>query len=534
MLVNVSNLSEHGIIADRQPHELPINAFSAGQNVRFRSGFVEKFLGHRAVFDPPTVPPYFLLPATTPTAYYWLYAGLNKVYVTDFGSHFNITRQSAGVDVNYAATADKNWTGGVILGTPVINNGIDPPQMWQPVSTSQRLVPLDYITGTSTWASLSYICGALRVYKDFLVALDVTKSSTRYPFMVKWSHPSTGGAPTNWDETNTTKDAGEYSLSQSPGFCLDCAVLRDVNIIYKEDSVWMMQFIGGASVFRFSPMFRTWGALSRRCALEFFTGKHAVFATGDCVIHDGQNVESLLDRKMRRWLFNQLDQTYITRNFVALNPQRSEVLFCFVPTGSTLPTQALVWNFAENSIGVRDLNSIAHMEYGLINWTGVTDTWDSDSGVWDSDPEVWDARAFNLTDPKLLQAAPVATKLLEFDYSNTFSGTAMPVVVERTGLGLPPMNTQQPPDISSMKLLRRIWPRIEGSNGTTVYVSVGWQNSIDGPVTWGPEMPYIIGQTTHLNPVVRGRMFGVRYRSAADQDWRLHGYELDVDKSGNH
>lgn len=533
MIVPFNGLGDIGVIADLQPHELPLNAWSAARNVRFREGFVEKFLGETPVFDPPTITPYFLLPVQAATAYWWIYAGLLKVYVFQGGTHSNITRQTASVDVDYSATADKGWTGCVLGGIPILNNGIDPPQMWNPVGAGQRLLPLDYVTGTSTWASLGHECGAMRSFKNFLVALDVTLGSTRYPHMVKWSHPAVPGAvPASWDPADATKDAGEVDLAQSNGFAVDCLQMRDTNIIYKEDAIWGMQFVGGLSIFRFFPIFQQLGILNKNCAVEYFSGKHLVFAGGDVVVHDGQNMQSILSKRLRRSLFDRINTTYRSRSFVVLDSRYKECWLCYVTGSATLPNEALVWNYETGALTFRELPGLAHAASGLIDLSSVGDTWDQDSAPWDTDGSAWNALGFSLAEPDFLLASALNTKLLKGDTTQQFSGANMTSFVERTGLGVPLSREQPHPDITRRKFLRAIYPRIEGVNGRQVSVRVGYQDKIDGSVTWLAPMQYTIGSTRRLDLRVSGYLFSTRFETTDDTDWRLHGYDLDVDAMG--
>lgn len=539
MILSVTDLSQYGIVKDVPPHELPANAFTDGENVRFRDGYAERFSGHETAFGTPTVAPYFLLNLPRPTDYYWIYPGLTKVYVVNSGgTHSNITRETtpgSGTDVNYNATADLNWTGGVLGGIPFLNNAIDSPQIWLPVSTSQRLLPMDYVTGTSTWASLSYTCRAMRTFKDYLVALDVDFNGTRYPTMVKWSHPAVPGAmPVSWDANDTTKDAGEYSLAQTSGFVLDSLPLRDLNIIYKEDSVWGMQYIGGVFIFRFFQIFRDIGALGRRCAVEFQAGQHALFGTGDCVIHDGQTMRSILSRRLRTWLFNQLEPSYLSKCFTGLVWDSKEVWFCYVPVGESTPTQAVTWNWESNALGVRDLPGITHIEQGQIFTTSVSDTWDGGPATtWDGGTDTWGERGYTLTQPEPLAVSPVDTQLYHLNTGLTFDGTTYDSYVERTGLGLPPGNSGTLPDISSMKFWRRVWPRIDGTFGQTVDITLGSQNAVNGPISWQAPISYTIGSNARIDTRIRGRMLAYRISTTAAVDWRLLGIDFDVDKSGN-
>ena len=533
MIVPISDLSQHGLVKDRPPHELPLNAWSDARNIRFRGGFAEKFLGHTAVFGAASVAPYFLLPASSLTTFWWVYAGLEKVYVTQGGFHTNITRQTATVDVNYTGTALDRWTGAVLNGLVVLNNGKDSPQKWPSISASAQLESLDYVTGTSTWESVGYRAGAMRSYKNFLVAVDITKGATRYPHLVKWSHPAAPGLiPSTWDETDTTSDAGEYPLSQTNGFVLDCVQLRDTNIIYKEDTIHGMQFIGGLGIFRFYPIFNQIGMMARNCALEFFSGKHAVFGNGDCVVHDGQNMHSILSDKMRRTLFARIDSSKKGLCFIVYNQKFKEIWFCYCSQGAALPDEALIWNTENGALSFRELPGTAHINSGLVDTSAVSDLWDADTTSWDSKVTSWDDVGFTLAEPDMLIAGTTNSTLLKADSSAQFSSANMTVMLERTGLGIPPRQDGALPDITRWKFLRALYPRIEGTIDAKVSVQVGTQDFISGPITWQPKMDYKIGSTRRLDMRVKGRMFAVKFESQGNFNWRLHGYDLDADFLG--
>lgn len=521
----ISALGQHGVVQDVLPHELPLNAWSGGRNVRFFDGFVEKFLGHTQVFGAPSVAPYFLLPAVSGTSFFWLYAGLTKVYVWNGSAHTNITRQTGAVDVDYAATADKNWTGCVLGGIPILNNGVDAPQMWNPQTVATKLAALTNWPANTT-------CGAMRAFKQFLVALDVTKTGTRYPYMVKWSHPAAPGVvPSSWDETLATVDAGEWELKETKGYVLDCLRLKDTNVIYKEDSVHGMQFIGGTQIFRFFEMFPDFGAMSRRCAAVLTNGSHVVLTPDDIVVHNGQTAQSIIESRVRRELFKDINPDTTSRSFVVVTP-RKEVWFCYARRDAMFPNRALVWNFVSNTFGFRDLPNVAHIELGVnLSSAGTPDSWDADTAEWDADATAWNDATFTTAFRRALMAAPVDTQILLADNDASFNGTAMTSYVERTGLGLP-LKKDAPPDFDTRKFLTRLWPRIEGTLGGQVNVYVGSQDKIGGPITWGSPQVYTIGTSDSVEPLVNARLHAIRYESTSNIEWRLHGHEVEIRAAG--
>ena len=156
-----------------------------------------KFTGHSPVFDLPSVAPYWAMAVPIQSEVFWLYMGLAKGYtVQQSGTHSDITR-AAG---DYTGAATDKWNGGVLGGIPVITNGVDAPQSWSPVSASQQLIDLpNWPANTS--------CRIIRPFKNFLVAFNITLSSTVSPYKIKWSNPADpGSVPSSWDHPDATKD----------------------------------------------------------------------------------------------------------------------------------------------------------------------------------------------------------------------------------------------------------------------------------------------------------------------------------------
>src|SRR3990167_709378 len=169
MIHNINAMAQYGVLPDIPVTELPLNAWTRVQNVRFRDGAVEKFTGHSEVYTSAVCAPYWLLqvPRSTPGTYFWLYAGLTAVGAYDGSSHADITR-AAGA---YTADSIQSWTGAIIEGIPVITNGVDAPQMWNTPALATDLIALSNFPASTT-------CNVMRSLKRYLVALDVTKTGT--------------------------------------------------------------------------------------------------------------------------------------------------------------------------------------------------------------------------------------------------------------------------------------------------------------------------------------------------------------------
>ena len=227
-ILKVPAVGQYGVNRDLSAHELPNNAWTNALNIRFVDGMAAQVLGYKELYPSASVIPYHLLPVDVAGIRTWIYAGAAKMYTVVNGSvHTNITRQTTGVDVDYTAVRN-SWTSSVLGGIPILNNGFDAPQMWALTGKA---------TALTNWPA-NNTASAMRTYKNSLIALNITKSGTNYPYMVKWSHPADAGTvPTTWDVADASKDAGEYDLSEGYDTIVDGLPLRDSFIIYKQSSI---------------------------------------------------------------------------------------------------------------------------------------------------------------------------------------------------------------------------------------------------------------------------------------------------------
>jgi hypothetical protein len=510
--VKVPAAGQYGVNRDLSTHELPINVWTNASNIRFIDGMAAQVLGYKDLYPSPSVIPYHVLPVDVQGVRTWMYAGANKIYtVTNGAVHTNITRQTTGVDVNYSAIPN-GWTSSVLGGIPILNNGVDAPQMWLLTGKAQAL---------TNWPA-NNTAKSLRTYKNSLIALNITKSSTNYPYMVKWSHTAEAGTvPVTWDIADATKDAGEFDLSEGYDTVVDGLPLRDSFIIYKQSSIWRMDYTGGVFVYRFQKIISTQGALARNCVAEV-NGQHFVFSNSDCIIHDGQTAVSVLDKQTRRDLFTQINNDYADRCFVFVNRMFNEVLACYPSLGMSIPNKAMVWNYVDKTVSFRDLPDVHHADNGAVD-DSSNSTWDSDTTTWDSDNTPWDGSSAQLN-RTLSVIASNNQKLFLLDNGYTNNGTAINAFIERKGLSVG--------EPESVKLIRGVRPRIFGDNGY-VNVQVGYgATPYDEPI-YNPAVQFNVNSTVSIDSMVTGRYMAIKFSSGTATNWRLDSYDVDVQKAGN-
>lgn len=518
--IPVNEVDQYGLILDRPAHTLPFNAWTRVRNIRFREGSAEKFAGEEVVMGTPVLAPQWLMPVQSSTAFWWVYANNSRVGATDGASHFDITR-SEGV---YSGNSDDSWTGTVFNGIPVLTNGSDVPQYWPTTSGLTKLSALP------AWPA-GVSCRSLRAYLSFLVAMDITEQGVRYPQLIRWSQPAEVGAvPSTWDFTDTTADAGRRMLGDSSDFILDGVALGTTFIIYRENSIWRMQYTGGQEIFDTRPMTDSAGMLAKSCAVEFKKGLHAVFGDSDLIVHDGQTVRSIADERIRRAVFSSLDSTHYRKSFVLYLRREKEVWFVYPENGSSRPTRAAVWNLEQDRWGMRDFPYGTYAAVGALDSAASPDTWESDQGAWDDDTTSWDERQASPIVRRPVIADSERSRFLLAESSATFASNAMEVILERVSLPLPISGrVEAPPDFTTWKQFLNVWPQIEGTVGGQVMVQVGTQDNINSDTRWQDPKPFTIGSSTKIDCFgAAGRLLSLRFTSNTGVSWKLKSYEIEL------
>lgn len=516
--IRVTNAGAVGVLKDLSVAELPVGAWTDAQDMRFLDGYALQAYGHGSVYGTPSVTPYHVLPLNIGSSRYWMYAGAAKVYAVNITGgaavHTNITRQTAGVDVNYTGAANA-WTSTSLSGIPILNAGntVDVPQQWD-TNIANRM------TALSNWPASTY-CKSIRSYNQILVAMGITEGGVYKPYLVMFSNAADPGAvPTTWDHTDSTKDAGRFDISQGGDYIIDGLQLRNSFIVYKEQSVWRLDYVGGTFILNSQKVLGMSGALNRNCITEM-DGWHFVLTGSDVVVHDGQSATSVLDEVARRALFQDIDVDYQSLSFVFKNPFLNEVYVCYASIGNTVPNKALVWNYKKRTVSYRSLPNLYHANYGPVDNT-LAGTWAADSDPWGSDLTVWNGGDYTPNLTRVLMASS-QTKLFMLDSAASFDGALPNAYLERIGLTFD--------DPEAIKLVTRIRPRITGNTGDTVTVKIGSSADPYAVPTY-TSMTYTIGATVACDCFVSGRYISVRFETATAYNWRLDGYVIDYEIQG--
>jgi hypothetical protein len=466
-LVPIQSVGELGLIKDIPPYNIPPNAWSDGNNVRFLDNCVKKAAGYQEVMDDCPFSPLYLYPyLTVGGTYWWIAFGRQKIAAWNGSTWTDVTRQTtntlngaitdvattitlasaadfptsgtiaigskqygAGNDNYYeeiaysgkstndltgctrgtdreahdtgavvtpvsttytaddpyaANTTDARWIVTDLNGIVVATNGADAPQYW-PLNSSGEpdiTVPFRELQNwpsatAATAGGSSGRCDAIRSFRTFLVGLNWVNPEDRVdnePRLVKWStEASYYSLPSTWDKDDATLDAGEYELADTPGDIIDGMAYGDSFFIYKDSSIYIMNYVGTPYIFSFKLLSPTIGLLSKGAIAEF-EGGHFFMGNSDFYWNNGQTIKPLLSNKMRRAVYDELngnDNNYL-KCFVAADYVRNEMLACYPANSSNVVNRALIWNWKENTFSLRDLPDISHINSGIVSITTGT------------------------------------------------------------------------------------------------------------------------------------------------------------------
>ena len=496
---------------DLSPYDMPPNFFDEVVNARFTDKKAGTITGHSQVLGTPSAAPYWAIEWDKGGTSLWVYGGLTTLHKITGTTHAAVTR-SSGAYTTIASTTN-NWQGAVLGGVLVANNGLDVPQSFTQAGS--------LFTDLPNWPA-TLRCKVIVPFKNHLVALNLTDSSTEKPYSIRWSDAIPEGAATNgantWVTSSTASEAAETTLGGTKGHLLNAVQLGNELIIYKEDSVYSLNYVGGSFTFNIREKFKDTGLFARDAVVDLGDGRHVLMSTNDVVAHNGNQLTSVIDDKMKTLLFSEIDTTNFHRTFLAHNKIQNEVWICYPKTNATngFPDRALIWNYRDNTWTQRELPNCMYIAKGLVN-PALTNTWTASTKTWSTSTLGWSQQEYNPAIDSLLICGTNDTKLYLADSGTTFDGTGFTTTLERTGL--------HAGQTDMVKSITGLYPRIEGTG--TVDISVGAENQPFEGVTYATPVTYTIGSDHKIDCRVKGRYIAGKFETMADTTFKISGFSLE-------
>ena len=105
------------------------------------------------------------------------------------------------------------------------------------------------------------------------------------------------------------------------------------------------------------------------------------------------------------------------------------------------------------------------------------------------------------------------------DTGTTDFGSIITATLERSGMSM------GEPD--RVKLLRAIYPVIDGVNGSTVSIQVGASMFPDSTPAWQTAQTFTIGTDVKIDSFTTGRYLSIRFSNADYSPWRIRSFRVD-------
>ena len=508
-------IADSGLLRDPWAPDLKDGAWADGRNAAFGKGYLCRTAGHVAPYGAAPIRVYNAFPLSAGSDRVWIEAGTEKLYaVRGDGLHENITRQDGGVDVDYSADPGRGWTGTVIGGVAIINNGVDAPQAYGGTGRAANLP-----NWPSTWRARS-----IRAYRNLLVAMNITDGSDRYRHQVRWStYADPGTVPPTWTPAPTNA-AGDIDLADDPTEIMDGLPLGGSFIIYKEGAYYALTFVGGSQVMNLQRISGDAGLIGPNCVVAF-PGGHFCVGQGDVYVHEGGPPRSVIDVRMREWLFNTIDAGQLSRMWVAANPIADE-LWIGIPTGGDYGCSlAAIWSWKSDAWTVRELPGVSGAGTGVVDALAMN-TWAQQTKTWAEMSSAWGQLGIPPSAQRLMLASSQHSKLLLTNQGDTFDGAPISAFVRREGMTFG--------DPFRVKLLRRVRPMIDARPGTTLRMRMGAAMDQTTGTVWGEWRDYIVGTHEWFDDFASGKFLAFEMRSGDDDnnDWRMRGMLMDVEPQG--
>jgi len=447
------------------------------------------------------------------------------------GTTTNVSRTGHGT-----STLNGTWTTVKQAGVLYANNSNSTPEyIKKGQSNFQSLT--NWISGQK--------CKVLRGYKDFLLALNVTKSGVEYPTMIKWSDVTPyNSIPATWDETDQTRNAGENTLSDTNTEILDGLTLRDDFIIYCDKSIYKMQYVGSPFLFSFMKIYDDEGILNANCVTEV-AGVHYVFGNRDIYVFDGSARKSIASGRVRDKVFERLNKDKVTSCFVASDITNKQIYFCYNTnsdevkySNSDACNEAVVYNYVSDTWSFCDLanavsGTMTFLQKGKTYADAVTSalTYEDFSGSYMSTqgqrndcltflhkPSTADGIGeYKLTSLDFIQDGLVAYKIDTEMQTTPF--------VSKSNIDMDDMF-----DLTGRKLIKSIVPQsfVKNSENGSLYFQFGSHEYPSNLPTYDTAQSFDSSTDYKINSRMNGRYLSMKFSTDTKVDFEISGFDLDV------
>jgi hypothetical protein len=532
-LPKLRDLDKFGVITDIDPFDLPLGAWSMGINVRFEDGRINSAPVWRAVGSPlANASPRFCYIANRADSSTTVFVGYKNGTIANWSPTAETGYSISGYT---PADAEAAWSGCVLAEVVYMNREDRVP--WSLVPSGTQFTTL--AGWNSTWRAK-----LIRSYGSAIVALNMTKSGTRYPTMVKTSDIVTdpGVVPSTWDETDATNNATENLLTEMNGEIVEAEVLGSSLILYSNSETWRMTADGSDDVYSYAKLPFSGGAISTNCVVEV-NNRHYVFGSTDLWMHDGLTMTSIADRKVRKWVFKAMNAKFSDKFFVSYNPSLNTISFNFVSGDEFVAfngsgcNRAAVYSITNGTWTFDDLplvfaSGYAKVSLATLTWANVTASWETIGGSWKDLEDgfkrvpVYVGETVSPLTARVYARDPYEGGVLAADVDTV---ATRPGLLLREGMDLDELDA----DLRGYKVILGIYPQGRlAPDAAPLTFTFGVTDYPNVPAVYGLPQTYNALEDYKLDFTEAGRFLSMRMDYPDYKTMSLSGIDVDLDVLG--
>jgi hypothetical protein len=535
-IVPLRDIGKLGVLTDIDPYDLPAPAFSFAKNIRIENNRIERGSVFRTAGALSKNPRHLF-------GYSDKNTNAQLLTVNDDGSVWQWSPTTGHISVTVGG-----YVGGV-SSLPVtscaVNNVvfINRPDRNIWYRSKDGTGPfLGLPEGPGQWTN-GVSAQAISSIKGCVVAMNLTKSGSRYPNNVLWSDFVPLDQPPVWDITLATypsSSAGENTLADMIGPIVDGEPLKDRLFIFGQDETWYMEYVGGNDMFKFDRQFDK-GCVNANCAVVVDSIQY-VFGPNDIWAHDGVTEKSMAQDRVRRFIYEGMKNSAKSSFFVAHHPEQTEIHFCYVSDDrfvrfpsdkGTGCNRAAIYNYASQVWYFADLPYVTHATQLAIN---IPRSFDATSMTFDSLGGSFSAQAGETKLQYLVGSDQNTTYGLSCSlktfarYSST--STSFPIdapantgaLLYREGLDLDELQAE----LRGYKLCSSLWPQIRiDPNAQPLVFTVGSCDHPNAVPIWGNTQTYD-NTWTKLDHNIAGRFLAYKIEQSDYLPFSMSGFDFDL------
>ncbi len=489
---------------DLRPHELPPQGWSSVANVRMINGSAKAVNPWQALADLGASNCHALDFYNDPSAgpsHIYAYMDDKILSVDNNGATLTVSK----IGLISSPYPDQIWITDQFQNIPISTNNRDAPQcFYNPGGVVDETTLSQDFPNWPTDVTARLVVA----YKNFIVALNIVDVNA-YPNMVWWSDAAEPGLmPSTWDYTDPTNLSGRFTLGAGAGAILGAAVLRDSLFVYTEYSTYRIDFIGGQFVLRNKPVFQNSGIFGPRCVVKYGE-KHFVITKSDIIAHDGQQMVTVGDMKVRNRFLQGISDEDTNRVWAQIYRRFSEI-WVGVPDTQKAFNLAVPFQWEEGPWAIRDLPDSRYMkELPVLEASLTDDSWDNGTNVtWDDGPDnIWNEGG------AVGDFQPIVTSTDNNLYIIDTGEQTEDTILQREDFNLNGDDQRA--------MIQEVFPRMRGQEN--VQIRVGTSDSVEGPITWRDYQTFNPQTGNKIKTRGLGRRHSIEFKG---KGFTLEGYDI--------